>query len=117
MANIAAITSETFFMFFSFRINYMPTCSTYVCFRCEPKSSHSRHGLLRLILRKGYGSEQRIVGRAKRDAQVVVSGFTGDPAARSSLQEADLQEIRFVNVFDGIDFLAQHGGNCTDPDR
>ena len=38
-------------------------------------------------------------------------------AARRALQKADLQQIRFVDIFDRIDLFTKHGGNGIDADR
>src|SRR5262245_24855032 len=33
----------------------------------------------------------------------------GHPAARSTLQKTNLEEVRFIYVFDSVDFLAEDG--------
>src|SRR5262245_7308081 len=51
-----------------------------------------------------------------RNAEVVVGELCRDPAPRRTLKESDLQQVRFVHVFDRIDFLAQDGGDRVHTD-
>jgi len=37
-----------------------------------------------------------------------------DAATRRALKKANLEQKRLVDVFDRIDFLAEHGRNCAD---
>src|SRR5689334_8983795 len=48
---------------------------------------------------------------------MVIGKFGGHTAARSTLKEADLEQIRFVHVFDCVDFLTKDGRNRVDADR
>src|SRR4030095_2187262 len=47
---------------------------------------------------------------------MVIGKFGCHAAARSTLQEADLEEIRFVHVFDCVDLLTEDSGNRVDAD-
>src|SRR2546428_13117220 len=47
--------------------------------------------------------------------------FIGQPgsqaAAGRALEKADLKEVGFVDIFDGVDFFAQDRSNCVHADR
>src|SRR5215510_14788511 len=47
---------------------------------------------------------------------MVVGKFGCHAAARSTLEEANLQQIRFVHVFDCVDHLTEDSGNRVDAD-
>src|SRR5215212_2761589 len=51
------------------------------------------------------------------DTQVPVSPVRGDPAARGALYEATLQQVRLVDVLDGVARLAEGNGDGADADR
>src|SRR5215468_5143091 len=61
--------------------------------------------------------EQSALRRPVSNAQVIVRQFSRDTAAGCTLQKSDLKEIRFVNIFDGVDFFAQDSGDCVDTHR
>lgn len=45
------------------------------------------------------------------DAQVVVGGFGSHPSLGCAVEEAELQQIGFDHVHDGIGFFADAGGD------
>src|SRR5262245_12446835 len=46
-----------------------------------------------------------------------VRELSRDAAAGRALEKTDLEEIRFVNIFDGVNFLAQNGGDRIHANR
>ena len=61
-------------------------------------------------------SEQSGLGWFVRDAQMIVGKFRGDASAGRALKETDLKQIRLVDIFDRVDFFAEHRGNRIDAD-
>ena len=61
--------------------------------------------------------EQSGCSRPERNAEMLVGQTRHDAPAGRALQEADLQQIRFVHVLDRVDLFAEHGGDCVYPDR
>ncbi len=50
--------------------------------------------------------KQAGLGRRVGNPEVLVSELGGDAAAGGAFEKADLEEIGFVDVFDGVNFLA-----------
>src|SRR5258706_4767620 len=55
--------------------------------------------------------EQRLLAAARLTAQVFVSQGRGHATTRSPVQEAGLDQEGLIDLLDGIDFLAQRGGD------
>ena len=51
-----------------------------------------------------------------RDAEVAVAGLGDDAAARRAVDEAELDEVRLVDVLDGVARLADGSGECVEAD-
>src|SRR5687767_14213820 len=54
---------------------------------------------------------------SQRIAEVLVGRPAGDPAAGSALQEADLDQVRLVQVLDGAAVFADRGRQSVHADR
>src|SRR6266850_516862 len=66
------------------------------------------------VIDRRYSSEKPGLRRTVRNPQMLVCEPGCDAAPGSALKEADLKQIGFVNVFDGIDFFAQDSGDRVD---
>src|SRR5881397_3958110 len=61
------------------------------------------------------GSEH-LAGPWRRQPEMTVCRFGGDPPSRSALDEPQLQQVRIVDVFDRLGLLPHRGGQRGKPD-
>ena len=51
------------------------------------------------------------------EAEMLVSKRCRHAATRSAIEQAELHQVRLVDFFDGVLFLAERGGNRIQPHR
>src|SRR5436853_479593 len=62
-------------------------------------------------------SEQRRLAAIGRDAEVIVGQPRGHAAALRAIEKTDLDEKRFVNLFDGVGLFGQCCGQSVQANR
>src|SRR4051812_7971614 len=63
------------------------------------------------------GLEQCVLFASRLDVEVFISQMSCHPSAGRAIQEADLDQERLIDFFDGIRFLRKRGGKSVHAHR